>query len=81
MQSGTISTEWTLTDHVVTIDNKNAHSFHNNSGIFINVDENGIKTETHMKWLESDLVFNEEGNLKIKYYQSENIYAKVDTIQ
>ncbi len=81
MQSGTISTEWTLTDHVVTIDNKNAHSFHNNSGIFINVDENGIKTETHMKWLESALVVNEEGNLKIKYYQSENIYAKVDTIQ
>ena len=26
MQSGTISTEWTLPNHVVTIDNKNAHS-------------------------------------------------------
>ena len=46
-----------------------------------NVDENGVKTNTHMKWLESALVVNEKGNLKLKYYQSENIYTKVDTIQ
>ena len=34
-----------------------------------------------MRWLESALVVNEKGNLKLKYYQSENIYTKVDTIQ
>jgi len=81
MQSGTISREWTLTDHIVTIDNNTAHSFHNNSGIFTKVDQNGIKTKTDIKWLESALVVNEDGNLKIKYYQSENIYTNVDTIQ
>ena len=79
--SSTISTSWKLTDHIVTIDEGIAHSFHNNSGIFTNVDENGVKTNTHMKWLESALVVNENGNLKLKYYQSENIYTKVDTIQ
>ena len=79
--SSTISTSWKLTDHIVTIDEGIAHSFHNNLGIFTNVDENGVKTNTHMKWLESALVVNENGNLKLKYYQSENIYTKVDTIQ
>ena len=63
MQSGTISREWTLTDHIVTIDNNTAHSFHNNSGIFTKVDQNGIKTKTDIKWLESALVVNEDGNL------------------
>ena len=81
MLSSTISTSWTLSDHIVTIDDDIAHSFHNNSGIFTNIDENGVKTNTHMKWLESALVVNEKGNLKLKYYQSENIYSKIDTIQ
>ena len=81
MLSSMISTRWALSDHIVTIDDDIAHSFHNNSGIFTNVDENGVKTNTHMKWLESALVVNENGNLKLKYYQSENIYTKVDTIQ
>ena len=81
MLSSMISTSWNLTDHVVTIDNGIAHSFHNNSGVFTNVDENGVKTNTHMKWLESALVVNEQGSLKLKYYQSENISSKVDTIQ
>ena len=81
MLSSMISTSWNLTDHVVTIDNGIAHSFHNNSAVFTNVDENGVKTNTHMKWLESALVVNEQGSLKLKYYQSENISSKVDTIQ
>ena len=81
MLSSMISTRWALSDHIVTIDDDIAHSFHNNSGIFTNIDENGVKTNTHMKWLESALVVNEKGNLKLKYYQSENIYSKIDTIQ
>ena len=81
MLSSMISTSWNLTDHVVTTDNGIAHSFHNNSGVFTNVDEKGVKTNTHMKWLESALVVNEQGILKLKYYQSENISSKVDTIQ
>ena len=56
MLSSTISTSWTLSDHIVTIDDDIAHSFHNNSGIFTNIDENGVKTNTHMRWLESALV-------------------------
>ena len=81
MLSSMISTRWALSGHIVTIDDDIAHSFHNNSGIFTNIDENGVKTNTHMKWLESALVVNEKGNLKLKYYQSENIYSKIDTIQ
>ena len=41
--SSTISTKWTLSDHKVTIDNNIAHSFHNNSGVFTDVYENGVK--------------------------------------
>ena len=79
--SSTISTKWTLSDHKVTIDNNIAHSFHNNSGVFTDVYENGVKTNTYYKWLESALVVNDKGTLKLKYYQSENIYTKVDTVQ
>tara|TARA_B100002052_G_scaffold188497_1_gene171794 strand:- start:191 stop:727 length:537 start_codon:yes stop_codon:yes gene_type:complete len=79
--SSTISTKWTLSDHEVTIDNNIAHSFHNNSGIFTDLYENEVKTNTHYKWLESALVVNDNGTLKLKYYQSENIYTKVDTVQ
>ena len=56
-------------------------AFHNNSGVFTDVYENGVKTNTYYKWLESALVVNDKGTLKLKYYQSENIYTKVDTVQ
>ena len=63
----TISTNWALSNYVVSIDDNSAHISYVNDGVFETTDNELVISN----WLESVYLVREEGELKLKFLQSD----------
>ena len=63
----TITTDWVLTDFVVSLDENSAHVSYINDGIFKTIDNELVISN----WLESVYLVKEKGELKLKFLQSD----------
>jgi hypothetical protein len=65
--STTISTDWVLSNYVVSIDDNSAHISYVNDGVFKTTDNELVISN----WLESVYLVKEDGELKLKFLQSD----------
>ena len=63
----TISTDWVLSNYVVSIDENSAHISYVNDGVFKTTDNELVISN----WLESVYLVKEDGELKLKFLQSD----------
>ena len=63
----TISTDWILTNFVVSIDENSAHVSYINDGVFKTIDNELVISN----WLESVYLIKEKEELKLKFLQSD----------
>jgi len=63
----TISTDWVLSNYVVSIDDNSAHISYANDGVFKTTDNELVISN----WLESVYLVKEGGELKLKFLQSD----------
>ena len=63
----TISTDWILTNFVVSIDENSAHVSYINDGVFKTIDNELVVSN----WLESVYLIKEKEELKLKFLQSD----------
>ena len=63
----TISTDWVLSNYVVSIDDNSAHISYVNDGVFKTTDNELVISN----WLESVYLVKEDGELKLKFLQSD----------
>ena len=75
-KKGYTSTEWSLYDFKVSIDNNTAHISYSNKGKFTFI-EDGITKEENILWLESVYLKYEEDVLKLSFLQSDDISREV----
>ena len=70
-----VSTDWNLTDFTISIDNNSAHASYLNTGVFVYADpENKDQLlKEDVKWLESVYLVKDNGTLKLKFLQSDDI--------
>ena len=75
-----IKSDWKLSDSRISTDINSAHISLHNTGVFLlQIDTLTIQQE--YKWLESAYLVKELDSLKIKFYFSDNISVKTDTIK
>lgn len=71
--------EWVLSDLRISTDVNSAHASLLNNGTFeVNMDS--FKVQYNYEWLESAYLVKVENKLKIKFYFSDNIAVRTDTI-
>ncbi|WP_066627869.1 hypothetical protein [Labilibacter marinus] len=75
-----IKTDWQFSDHRISTGVKSAHISLINTGDFI-LQVDSIAINQQYKWLESAYMVKENDRLKIKFYFSDNISIKSDTIK
>ena len=63
----TLTTDWVLTNFVVSIDENSAHVSYVNDGFFKTIDNESVISN----WLESVYLVKEKGELKLKFLQSD----------
>jgi len=63
----TISTDWVLSNYEVSIDDNSAHISYVNDGVFKTTDNELVISN----WLESVYLVKEDGELKLKFLQSD----------
>jgi hypothetical protein len=63
----TVSTDWVLSNYVVSIDDNSAHISYVNDGVFKTTDNESVISS----WLESVYLVKEGGELKLKFLQSD----------
>ena len=63
----TLTTDWVLTNLVVSIDENSAHVSYVNDGFFKTIDNESVISN----WLESVYLVKEKGELKLKFLQSD----------
>ena len=63
----TVSTDWVLSNYVVSIDDNSAHISYVNDGVFKTTDDESIISN----WLESVYLVREGGELKLKFLQAD----------
>ncbi len=63
----TVSTNWVLSNYVVSIDDSSAHISYVNDGVFKTTDAESVISH----WLESVYLVKEGGELKLKFLQSD----------
>ena len=68
-----ISTNWELSKFTVSIDEKSAHVHYLNKGRFLTIDPKGKEQTMNIEWLESAYFVKENGKLKLKFLQSDDI--------
>ena len=69
----TISTDWDLSEYRVSLDDNSAHISYVNNGTFVNTDGEVI----YSYWLESVYMVREQGELKLKFLQSDLVNREV----
>ena len=76
------STQWTLSDFTISVDENSAHVSYLNTGVFIYKDpENeGQMLREDTKWLESVYLKVDKGKLKLKFLQSDDIERVVSPV-
>ncbi len=75
-KKGYISTDWSLYDFKVSIDDNTAHISYFNKGKFIFI-EKGVKKEENIVWMESVYLKYEDEELKLSFLQSDDISREV----
>ena len=75
-KKGYISTDWSLYDFKVSIDDNTAHISYFNKGKFIFIDK-GVKKEENIVWMESVYLKYEDEELKLSFLQSDDISREV----
>ena len=70
----TISTDWTLSDYKVSIDDNSAHISYVNNGVFSTTNNETI----YSYWLESVYMMVENDQLKLKFLQSDLINREIE---
>ena len=68
----TISRKWDLSNWSISIDVNSAHVSYKNNGTFVTSIQ-GEQVTTNPVWLESGYLVLENDELKIKYFQSEEV--------
>lgn len=68
-----VETDWTLSDFEVILDDHSAHISYYNKGIFKTKDNESIYSD----WMESVYMILEDGELKIKFLQSDLINREI----
>ena len=68
-----VETDWTLSDFEVTLDDHSAHISYYNKGVFKTKDNESIYSD----WMESVYMILEDGELKIKFLQSDLINREI----
>ena len=63
----TLSTDWVLSNYVVSIDDNSAHISYVNDGVFKTTDDESVISN----WLESVYLVKAGGELKLKFLQSD----------
>ena len=63
----TVSTNWVLSNYVVSIDDSSAHISYVNDGVFKTTDNESVISN----WLESVYLVKEDAELKLKFLQSD----------
>ena len=63
----TLTTDWVLSNFVVSIDENSAHVSYINDGVFKTIDNELVISN----WLESAYLVKEKGELKLKFLQSD----------
>ena len=63
----TVSTDWVLSNYVVSIDDNSVHISYVNDGVFKTTDNESVISN----WLESVYLVKEGGELKLKFLQSD----------
>ena len=67
-----VSRNWDLSNWTISIDDESAHVSYKNNGTFV-TSINGDEGTTNPIWLESAYLVLDDDELKIKYFQSEEI--------
>tara|TARA_B110000459_G_scaffold9040_1_gene9338 strand:- start:85 stop:531 length:447 start_codon:yes stop_codon:yes gene_type:complete len=75
-KKGYVSTDWSLYDFKVSIDNNTAHISYFNKGKFVFI-ENGVKKQENILWMESVYMKYEAEKLKLSFLQSDDISREV----
>lgn len=63
----TVSTDWVLSNYVVSIDDNSAHISYVNDGVFKTIEDESVISN----WLESVYLVKEGAELKLKFLQSD----------
>ena len=76
-----VSTRWSISHYTITSSDESSHIFYQNDGVFVFPSANEPKklAQQENMWLESALILREDGVLKLKFLQSENVF-RADTI-
>ena len=74
-QKTTVSTRWTLSDFVVSIEGQSAHITYFNKGLFETTDQ----TLIHSHWMESAYMVVQDDVMKLKFLQSDLVNREVET--
>ena len=69
----TVSSDWELSDFVVSTDKQSAHISYLNEGTFVSKNADGQDEALKIKWLENVYLVKDDGRLKIKFLHSEEI--------
>ena len=77
--SSAVETNWELDDFRISIDENSAHASFFNRGDFV-VQDDSARLRLQIQWLESAYLVKQNDSLKIKFYFSDNIGVKTDTI-
>lgn len=75
-----LKSEWKLSEFKISKDVNSAHASFLNSGEFI-MQKDSITLKRSLNWMESAYLVREADQLKIKFFSSENVSSKTDTIQ
>ncbi|MDG2461435.1 MAG: hypothetical protein P8M73_11190 [Luminiphilus sp.] len=77
-----ISTDWKLSDERVSLTDDSAHISYQNEGEFVypDPDNPGQRIKERNVWLESAYLVRDQGRLKIKFLQSDNVSQTVESL-
>ncbi|MFZ9003520.1 MAG: hypothetical protein ACO3AE_05795 [Robiginitalea sp.] len=78
--STAVETDWELSDFRISTDEHSAHASFFNRGEFV-VQQDSVRIRLEIQWLESAFLVRQGDSLKIKFYFSDNIGIKSDTIR
>ena len=67
-----ISRKWDLSNWIISIDEESAHASYKNNGTFV-TSIDGEEVTSNPVWLESGYLILDDDELKIKYFQSEEV--------
>ena len=78
--STTLESDWELSDFRVSTDEHSAHTSLFNRGTFV-VQADSVRMRIQVEWLESAFLVRQADSLKIRFYFSDRVAVKSDTLR